>query len=210
MTKKAFTKGFSTGLILQLALGPIFIFIINIAIQSGLRNGLFAVIAVTVVDYIYIMMAILGVGRLLKRKSLRNILTGISSLILMLFGLLIVFKGVNSDFFQSYKITDSQSSIKSFTAAFILTLSNPLTIVFWTSIFTSESSESSFNKNELWVFGLSAGLSTLIFLSGCVAFFSYVNTVIPPLMFKLLNITVGIIIIFYGINRGVDLLKKDV
>ncbi len=210
MTINPFTQGFSTGLILQLALGPVFIFIINIALHSGLRNGISAVIAVTVVDYIYIILAILGAGRFLKRKNLYSLLTAVSSLILFLFGLLIVLKGINSDSLQNSIIADTQSGITSFTAAFILTLSNPLTIIFWTGIFTGKSIEYSFNKNELWIFGLSAGLSTLVFLGASVILFSFANRVIPLLMFRLLNIVAGLILIFYGVKRGVVLLKKRV
>lgn len=44
-------KGLITGLILQIAIGPIFFLIVNITLQKTLLDGLSAVVAVTIVDY---------------------------------------------------------------------------------------------------------------------------------------------------------------
>ena len=68
--QKIFFKGLTTGLILQLAIGPIFIFIANISFQKGIMNALSAVIAVTIVDYIYIVLAIIGVGKILDEERI--------------------------------------------------------------------------------------------------------------------------------------------
>ena len=71
---KIFKNGLMTGLLLQLALGPVFFFIINLTLQRTILDGLIAVIAVTIVDYIYITLAILGIGSLLKKKKVRKYL----------------------------------------------------------------------------------------------------------------------------------------
>lgn len=70
--KRIFLKGLTTGLVLQLAIGPVFIFIANIAFQKGLTNALFAVSAVTIVDYIYIAMAIIGLGKILEQEKVKK------------------------------------------------------------------------------------------------------------------------------------------
>lgn len=62
---KVFINGLLTGLILQTAIGAVFFFIINLALQRSLYDGLVAVVAVTLVDYFYISLAILGIGKLL-------------------------------------------------------------------------------------------------------------------------------------------------
>ena len=51
---KQIISGLLTGLFLQLAVGPVFFYIFSITIDSNYRNGLFAVLAVTLADYIYI------------------------------------------------------------------------------------------------------------------------------------------------------------
>ena len=51
---RIFVNGLLTGLVLQMAIGPVFFFIINIALQKTLYDGFAAVSAVTLVDYFYI------------------------------------------------------------------------------------------------------------------------------------------------------------
>ena len=46
--------GSIVGLLLQIAIGPVFFFILNISMQNTVVDGLFSVVAVTIVDYIYI------------------------------------------------------------------------------------------------------------------------------------------------------------
>ena len=58
---RVFITGLSTGLVLQLAIGPVFFFVLNISLQRTLVDGLCSVFAVTVVDYFYILLAIVGV-----------------------------------------------------------------------------------------------------------------------------------------------------
>lgn len=70
---KIFKNGLATGLILQLAIGPVFFFIINLALQRSIFDGLAGALAVTIVDYIYITLSILGIGKLLENKKVKKI-----------------------------------------------------------------------------------------------------------------------------------------
>ena len=63
---KEFKNGLLTGLTLQLAIGPVFLFIANLTLQKSTLDGLAGVVAVTIVDYLYITLSILGIGRLHK------------------------------------------------------------------------------------------------------------------------------------------------
>lgn len=53
-----FFDGLIAGLFLQLALGPVFFYIHGIALDSTFGDVLFAVSAVTLVDYLYIILSI--------------------------------------------------------------------------------------------------------------------------------------------------------
>ena len=70
----AFINGFITGLILQLAVGPVFIFVMNISVQSTVYDGLAASAAVTLADYIYIISALLGASVFISKRRIRTIL----------------------------------------------------------------------------------------------------------------------------------------
>jgi Putative threonine efflux protein len=193
-------------MMLQVAIGPVFFFITNIALQTGMLNGFLAVLAVTLVDYIYILLAIVGVGKYLENDRVKRTLGIVSSIFLLLFGLLMAWNVMKTTISNPIDVA-KYSSYYSFTSAFILTLSSPLTIVFWTSIFASRSIEYSFSKNELFIFGLSAGFATFIFLGCSVFILSIFRSNVPLIVVQALNGLVAIILILYGIVRSIKLLK---
>jgi arginine exporter protein ArgO len=88
---KPFIDGLLTGLLLQIAIGPVFFFIFNLVLQKSILDGLVGVLAVTIADYLYIFFAIFGVGKLLENKNIKKILGFVSSIMLFLFGIYILF-----------------------------------------------------------------------------------------------------------------------
>jgi threonine/homoserine/homoserine lactone efflux protein len=66
-------KGFFLGLIIQLAIGPIFFFIVNLSLQKTLFDGLMGVLAATVVTYIYITLSVFGIGKILEEEKFKKI-----------------------------------------------------------------------------------------------------------------------------------------
>src|SRR3989338_9635069 len=93
---KIFKNGLATGLILQLAIGPVFFFIINLTLQKTIFDGLIAVLAVTIVDYFYITLAILGIGKFLIKEKVKKIFVIVSSVVLIVFGFIII-KGITGE-----------------------------------------------------------------------------------------------------------------
>jgi threonine/homoserine/homoserine lactone efflux protein len=197
---KTFLNGLLTGLILQMAIGPVFFFIINIALQRTLNDGLAAVIAVTLVDYFYITLAIFGVGKLLQKKKIKKIFGIISSIILIIFGIIII-KNIPLESATISLTTDSKNILSSFSSVFFLTISSPMTIVFFTGIFSAKAIEYNYTKHELLIFGLSVGLATFLFMGSSVVLFSLLKTSVPILLIQTLNLIVGCLLIIYGTIR---------
>lgn len=205
---KIVIKGLLTGLFLQLAVGPIFFYIMNLVLQKSLLDGFFAVIAVTLVDYFYITLSILGIGKLLEHKKWKKIVGTISSLILVIFGALLIYKatGVTTPLDENVVTT---SLLFSFTSTFLLTISSPMTMVFYTGLFSAKAIEHNFKKRELLIFGLSVGLATFIFMGASVTIFSAIKEVVPITLIKSANILVGSLLIIYGLARLKPILKPS-
>ena len=192
---RVFANGLLTGLILQTAIGPVFFFIINLALQRSLYDGLVAVAAVTLVDYFYISLAILGIGKLLEKKKIKKAFGIVSSVVLVIFGLVII-KGVTGNINTTLEI-QTTSLLASFSATFFLTISSPMTIVWYTGLFSAKAIEYNYTKRELLVFGLSVGLATLLFMGTSVILFSLVKKTVPIELIQTLNIIVGSLLILY-------------
>ena len=204
---KIFKNGLATGLILQLAIGPVFFFIINLTLQKTIFDGLIAVLAVTIVDYFYITLAILGIGKFLVKKKVKKIFGFISSVVLIVFGFIII-KGITGEGILTAINTNSANLFTSFTSALFLTISSPMTIIFFTSLFTAKAVEYNYTKKGLLIFGWATGLATLVFMSASVILFSLIKANIPIILIQILNFAVGCLLIGYGAIRLIGVLKQ--
>src|SRR3989344_7752866 len=204
---KIFRNGLVTGLVLQLAIGPVFFFIINLALQKSIFDGLVGTLAVTIVDYFYITLAILGIGKLLENKKIKKVFGIVSSVVLIIFGIFII-KEMTSSGISTTVITNSTNLLSSFASVFLLTISSPMTIVFFTSIFTAKALEYNYSKKELLVFGFGTGMATLLFMGTSVILFSLIKGSVPLLLIQILNLIVGCLLIGYGGIRLVKILKN--
>lgn len=206
---KPLLDGILTGLFLQLAVGPVFFYILGITIDSNYINGLYAVAAVTLADYMFIVLSLIGVGKLLQTDHRKKMFGLISAIVLLLFGLMFLYKGLMFKSHMGGAVTAmSWTPFKSFTSCFILTISSPLTIVFWGSIFSAKAIEKQYVKKQLVIFGAGAGAATFFFLSFTMMVLSSFKSSIPGEMVQLLNAAVGVLLIGYGIKRGLEILSK--
>nr|NJM01705.1 LysE family transporter [Desulfobacula sp.] len=201
-------NGMMTGMFLQLALGPVFFYILGITLAGSYINSLSGIIAVTLVDYIYIVLSLVGISRLLQEDKIKKIFGIISSLILILFGLMILYKGLVFINGPGEAGPAFWTPARSFTACFVLTVSSPLTIVFWSSVFSAKALEKNYKKNQLVLFGIGTGLSTFVFLSLSMLILSLLRSNIPGMMVQVLNCVVGIVLVCYGVSRAVRTMKK--
>jgi threonine/homoserine/homoserine lactone efflux protein len=207
---KVFKNGLLTGLILQLAIGPVFFFIINLTLQKTALDGLVATLGATLADYIFITLAIFGIGKLLEKpvstrggsstrggEKVKKIFGIISSFVLIIFGIFVI-KNILTESVSINPNINSISLLSSFIYTFFLTLSSPLSIFLWTSLFTVKAIEYNYSKKELLVFGFSTGLATFIFIGTFVIIFSFIKGSIPLNLIQILNLIVGLLLIGYG------------
>lgn len=202
---KIVTNGLITGLLLQLAIGPIFFFIINLSLQKTIIDGFVAVFAVTIVDYFYISLALFGVGKLLNNNRFRKMFGLCSSIILILFGIFLI-RNLSAFKDSTELYVHTSSLVSSFTSSFILGLSSPMSIVFWTSFFASKALEFNYAKKELIIYGFSTGLATILFMGSSVILFSIIKGSIPIFLIQISNTIVGLILIGYGGVMGIKML----
>lgn len=201
-------NGMLTGLFLQLALGPVFFYILGITMAGSYMNSLAGILAVTLVDYIYIILSLIGIGKLLQENKIKKIFGIISSIILILFGGMILYKGLIFSNAPGQAGSVVWTPFRSFISCFVLTMSSPLTIVFWSSVFSAKAIEKNYKKGQLIIFGIGTGLSTFLFLSSSMMILSLLKSNIPDLMVRILNCIVGVVLIYYGIARTVKTIRN--
>lgn len=204
---KPLKNGLLTGLILQLSLGPVFFYIINLTISKSIYVGLIGVLAVTIVDFIYMSLAVRGTGGILIKPKLKRLFQFLGPIILIIFGIL-VFPSHSEYIFNIYGSAVNSGLLQSFINVCIITLSNPLTIIFFSGLFTAKAIEYNYTKSEANIYGVGVVISTLIFMTFSVFIFSIFKPLINNNYVDILNKIVAATILIYGLLRLKDAFKN--
>ncbi|MCR4328391.1 MAG: LysE family transporter [Patescibacteria group bacterium] len=204
--RSVFLNGLITGFILQFAVGPAFFFVISLSLQKTVFDGIAGAGGVAFADYFYITLAIVGVGKLLTHKKVRKTFGVISSVVLILFGVMII-KSITGENISTDAIASPVGILSSFTAALLLTISSPLTIVTVTSLFTVKALEYNYTKHDLVIFGVAMGLSTFLFMGSSAIVMSLIKNTVPISFVQVSNAIVALLLIGYGGIRLVKIVK---
>ena len=203
MIKKYF-DGLKFGMLLQLAVGPMCLMVFNTAKNVSFLVALSLVLAIALVDAFYILLAGLGVSKLIEKKNVKAIFKIVGSLVLVIFGLNIILNVFNINLIPGLNLKPNTANI--FIQGLILTLSNPITIVFWGSVLTTKIIDDGLKKKELFIFSIGLVSATLFFLTFIAVLGTILSGFIPESISNVLNVIVGLLIIFFGIKM---LVKKD-
>lgn len=191
-------EGLKFGLLLQFAVGPMCLMVFNTAQNAGFLVALSLVIAIALVDAIYIVLASLGASKLLGNKKVEKIVKTFGAVVLIIFGLNIILNVFDINIIPGLNLNPNSSS--AFIQGIILTLSNPITIVFWGSVLTTKIIEENLKKQELIVFSIGLVSATLLFLTIVAILGMVLSNFIPEIVSKTLNVVVGLIIICFGVK----------
>ena len=195
---KRYLDGLRFGMLLQLAIGPMCLLVFNTAKNTGFINALYLIGAIALVDAFYICLAGLGASRLLAKEQIKNSINVIGAGVLCLFGINVILEAVGNDAILSLSLNSDARSI--FVQGLILTLSNPLTIVFWGTILTKKMMEEKFQQMDLFVFSVGLVSATVFFLSGIAALGTGMKEFLPDMISDGMNIAIGVMIIYFGIK----------
>lgn len=204
-----FFEGFKFGMILQISIGPVFLFILKTAINKSLLEALTGVLAVSIIDAFFIITAFMGLSFVINKKINRIILICLGVLILMLFGINSLLSGLNLDYVPKINFGIKLKNVNTFTQGILLTLSNPLTVVFWSGLLTAKLSEEKYDKKKLILFLTGCVFSTIFFLSIASIIGKIIGFYIPEFMMKITNILVGIILIGFSLKYLKNIKNKN-
>lgn len=196
-------KGIRFGMFLQIAVGPSCIFIFQTAATSGFLAAETGVLGVVMIDGLFILAAILGIGKMLnKYQKLKEIIRYFGATVLVVFGLSSIVGVFGLSIIPSIHFLSQQSIETVFWKTLVLTISNPLTILFWAGVFATKLVEENIKQKDIYSFGLGAVLSTLIFLTFISILGSLITIIFDPVALNVLNVIVGITLVIFGIRTA--------
>ncbi len=197
-----FFRGLRFGMLLQFAVGPVCLFIFQTGIESGFSDAFLGVLGVVMGDGVFVILSLVGIGALLKRSERMQVYLRIGgSAILFVFGLSFVFSAFGISILPSWDIFAETGKSGAFFTALLLTLSNPLTILFWTGVFSAQISDTHMGKTELFGFAIGCLSATLAFLSIIALLGQFTNALLPEGILVALNVIVGAAMMVYAAMR---------
>jgi threonine/homoserine/homoserine lactone efflux protein len=195
-------KGFRMGMLLQIAVGPICAYIFQTAAEAGFWAAETGVLGVALADALYIFAALLGLGALIDGKpALKRALKYGGAAVMLLFGVLMLLSTVFPDVLPGFKLTVKGAGV--FVSAGLLTLSSPLTIVFWAGVFAQRAGEEGASRKGLALYGVGAVCSTLAFLSVVAALGGISRVFLPDIAIRIMNGAVALVLIGFGVYTAV-------
>jgi threonine/homoserine/homoserine lactone efflux protein len=191
-------------MLLQIAVGPVCLFIFQTAAISGFLPAGSGVIAVVLVDALFIFAALAGIGALIeKRPGLKATLKYAGAAVLILFGLNLVIGSIWTGFLPALNLSETAGADSAFLRAALITFSCPLTILFWAGVFAQRAAEQNLDKRGMALYGLGAVLSTLASLTVVAALGGLTHTFLSEPVIRVLNLIVGLVLIGFGVWTAV-------
>jgi threonine/homoserine/homoserine lactone efflux protein len=191
-------KGFKFGMLLQFAIGPVTVFILQTSTINGFYIAELGVLGVALIDGLFITIAILGIASVIDNKNVKMVLKAFGSIILFIFGLSTVLCQFNINFLPSFNLQNSISSNNVFIHAVILTAVNPLTILFWAGVFSTKIIEENMVKSDVYIFASGALMSTIVFLTIIALIGNFTKLYFPISLIQALNLLVGLLLIYFS------------
>ncbi|MCU4924215.1 LysE family translocator [Bacillus cereus] len=189
------------GLSLSAPMGPI-----NAAqLEKGIRSGFFHAwilgIGALLADVIYMALIYLGVIHFLEKDIIKLFLWSFGAFVLIYTGIESL-KNANQISISNTRNDDS--IIKSFFSGFFMSLSNPLTILFWLGIFGSilAKAASSYNKEQLLLYSFGIILGIFIWDITMASTSSIFRKILNVRILSLITVVSGISLIIYGLYFG--------
>lgn len=198
-------KGLKFGMLLQLAVGPMCLMVFKTSSSLGVFSGLLLVLAIALVDAIYITLAGCGASAFLENEKIKKGIKIFGFLVLVLFGLNTILSVFQLSILPSIHLFDVKNVNSMFLQGLLLTASNPLTIIFWSGVFSAQIADYKLNKKQIVQFGFGCVLATILFLTFIAILGSVLNKFLPTTFVNILNIMIGAILIAFGVKL---LIKK--
>ncbi|HEK9099543.1 LysE family transporter [Bacillus pfraonensis] len=189
------------GLSLSAPIGPINAAQLEKGIRSGFLHAWILGIGALIADIMYMALIYLGVIHFLEKDIIKLFLWSFGAFVLIYTGI----ESLKSANQISIRSTENDDSItKSFFSGFFMSLSNPLTILFWLGIFGSilAKAASSYNKEQLLLYSFGIILGIFIWDITMASTSSIFRRILNVRMLSLITVISGISLIMYGLYFG--------
>ena len=190
---------------LQLAIGPVCLYIFKTGLARGFLSAETAALAVALVDALFIFLAISGISTLISGEKSKWALRIIGAVVVLIFGISIILAQLfEINLLPTLDLFSGGVFNHPFFDGLLLTASNPLTILFWSGVFATKVSANDFSRKDIIYFSVGCVIATLFFMTLIALAGALVKGFLPPSVIQWLNLAVGAALIFFAVKMLVS------
>ncbi|ELR71819.1 hypothetical protein C900_02194 [Fulvivirga imtechensis AK7] len=195
----AAVNGALFGLLLAVLIGPVFFTLIQTSIEKGLDKAVLVAIGIFFSDVLYIGLAYLGISQLINNSGYDQWIGYGGGLILILFGVFTLFRSR-----KKTGIVERPVTVKGFFRfvfkGFLINGVSPFVLIFWLGAMSLATVEYRYQGSDLFVFF--TVILLIVFSTDVLKAYlaGKLRQLITPRLFKILNITVGLFLIAFGVR----------
>jgi L-lysine exporter family protein LysE/ArgO len=194
------------GLSLAAPIGPINAAQLDKGIKFGFLHAWLVGVGAMSADTLYMIMVYFGVIHFLNTPFMQTFL--------WLFGcFVLIYTGIEGLLGAAKVVSDENRSIetpmRSFLSGFLMSLTNPLTILFWLGIYGSVLAETaaSFNTNQLIAYSCAIVFGILLWDITMACMASSFRRFLTPRLLSLISMFSGLSLIGFGLYFGLEAFK---
>jgi threonine/homoserine/homoserine lactone efflux protein len=201
---KIVLSGLGFGMVIQLAVGPVCLYVFQGGTDRGFWYAERIVFAVALVDALYIAAALAGISVLLRGRRTGMVLGALGSLVVFIFGLDIIASALFAmNIIPAMGAPGGALTGSPFYNGLIITVSNPLTILFWSGVFSSRVSQGGYSRSETVYFSTGCVLATLLFLTFVALASGMLPSFLPAPVIAYFNVAAGLFLVYFAVRMTI-------
>lgn len=195
----AYFLGLSAGLVPALSTGPVFLTLVQKSIRHGFKKTIYFILGVALTDTTIIALTWLGLSKLSDDEPAPIALTIAGGLILVIFGLVIIFKKEKRPDKVDIREPAKLQGLGLFTQAVMLNVINPVIWGFWAAISNYAITEFNDANKEVLFF---TGVLNMVWITDLLkAYYAQkLNQILTDKFKRNLNIAIGALLIGFGLK----------
>jgi threonine/homoserine/homoserine lactone efflux protein len=194
-------NGLKVGIVLAFLIGPVFFTIIQTSVERGFWKGVLVSLGVSLSDVLYVAICYFGLVQVINEPTFRLYLAYAGGTILILFGIYNVFIKSRRNMHPSLDVVNEKKGYRYFIKGFIINGMSPMVLIFWVGTISVASLDFGYVRGlEFFIF-FAIVLATVLSTDILKAFLAdKLRTLITQRLLMIMNVIVGICLIFFGIR----------
>ena len=192
-------KGISFGLILSVAVGPVFFALVKTSLQKGFKAGVFVAMGVSVSDMCYIVLAYLGVSQFFNSPLVKEQMAFVGGLVIITFGIVTIITKPKGYDENDQKMTRS-NYVKQMFKGFLINAINPAVLLFWLGVMSMASVDYDFTPWKIMLFFSSILVTVFTLDLTKVYLANRLRDWVTPKVMRAMYVVVGLALVVFGVR----------